>query len=54
MIPEGFAIVIIDLKDWFFLLSHYMTMTRKNVSLHCHPVIMKNLNDIDGKYYLKA
>jgi hypothetical protein len=54
MIPAGFIIIIIDLKD-FFLLSHYMTTTRKNLPLHCHPLIMKNqLNDINGKYYLKA
>jgi hypothetical protein len=55
MIPAGFATIIIDLKVCFFLLSHYMTMTRRNLPLHCHPLIMKNqLNGINGKYYLKA
>jgi hypothetical protein len=55
MIPAGFAIIKYSCKRFVFSLSHYMKMIRKNLPLHCHPLIMKNqLNNITGKYHLKA
>jgi hypothetical protein len=53
MIPTGFAIVIIDYKIGS-LLSHYIKMTRKNLPLHCHPLIMKNQLNISEKCYLNS
>jgi hypothetical protein len=54
MIPAGFAIIIIDLKDCFFTIPLHDS-DKENFALHCHSLIMKNqLNNINGKYYLKA
>jgi hypothetical protein len=54
MIPAGFAITIIDLKDCFFTIPLHDN-DKENLPLLCHPLIMKNqLNDINGKYYLKV
>jgi hypothetical protein len=50
MIPAGFAIIIIDLKDCFFILPLHDN-DKENLPLHYHSLIMKNqLNGINVKY----
>jgi hypothetical protein len=53
MIPAGFTIIITDLKDCFFTIPLHDN-DKENLPLHFHPLIMKNqLNEVNGKYYLK-
>jgi hypothetical protein len=54
MIPAGFAIIIIDLKDCFFTIPLHNN-DKEKFAFTLHPLIMKNqLNNISGKHYLKV